>query len=152
MLDLFGNHHCSKGHELKCEMAKSKECHCACGGRNHGIRVMKQEKNPSSYQKELCHFFLTKKKRVEDCVLGDEVIVLADFSGIPAGTKGVICENYKTGVMVAWKKGNISHEEITEAIIEDRCHASRGFYTDGFAEDELDYLAFGTPRHPTKAK
>ena len=44
-------------------------------------------------------FYLTHKT-ISEIQESDKVMVLADFSGIPAGTKGVIVENYKEGVMV----------------------------------------------------
>lgn len=102
-------------------------------------------------------FFLTRKTKVADCVLGEDVVVLADFSGIAAGTRGVITENYETGVMVTWlgmahTGTEITREGIFEAMKLNRCFPAAGFPSDGFGEDELEYLAFGTLKHPTRAK
>ena len=38
----------------------------------------------------------------EDAIIGKEVRSLVKFSGVPTGTKGIIDEDYGTGVMVAW--------------------------------------------------
>lgn len=80
-------------------------------------------------------------------------MVLADFSGIPAGTKGIISEIYDEGVMVSWLGMQTSMTEITkemvlEAIAEKHCFPARGFPSDGFSRDELEYLAFETVKHP----
>lgn len=80
-------------------------------------------------------FYLLKKEKVEDIQVGERVMVLADFSGIPAGVLGRITENYKDGVMVTW--------ELPDEM---------GQRSDGFGADELEYLAFETKTHPTKAK
>ena len=41
--------------------------------------------------------------RVEDAVVGNWVRTNVDFATVPAGTVGLICEDYKTGVMIAWE-------------------------------------------------
>ena len=38
----------------------------------------------------------------EDAIVGTRIRSLIDFSGVPAGTEGVIDDDYKTGVMIAW--------------------------------------------------
>lgn len=38
----------------------------------------------------------------EQATIGTRVRTLVDFSGVDKGTEGVIDEDYKTGVMVAW--------------------------------------------------
>jgi hypothetical protein len=75
-------------------------------------------------------FYLTKRTRVADCKVGDKVMVLSDFpgGGIQAGEKGTVDENYERGIMVRWDKTGRA---------------------DGFSEDELEFLAFGTESHPT---
>lgn len=80
-------------------------------------------------------FFLTKRVDVEQCLLGDEVMVLADFFQVPAGTKGFIYSIYDRGVMVEW------HGEFDGSswICPRR---------DGFGNAELQYLIFGTVKHP----
>lgn len=85
-------------------------------------------------------FYLTKKEKVSDIAVGDQCMVLADFTGIKAGQKGVITENYKQGVMVTWEPAGGWQSD------------SRNDQSDGFGEDELEYLAFATLRHPTKSK
>lgn len=72
--------------------------------------------------------YLSKKTSEKDCKVGDNVLVLADFSGVPAGTRGEIVEIYDGGVMVQWPAR--SQWEETRPL------------RDGFARDELKYLAF----------
>jgi len=72
--------------------------------------------------------FYLLKKTIDEIHEGDVVMLLADFSGLHAGMKGTISENYKRGVMVQW----------------DSTHS------DGFGADELEYLAFETAKHPFK--
>lgn len=60
MLDLFGNIHCTKGHEDKCERAKSEKCDCDCGGRNHGIKNVKKEKTiPQKMTHEINYWLIS---------------------------------------------------------------------------------------------
>lgn len=73
-------------------------------------------------------------------------MVLADFSDVPAGTKGIVSEIYDRGVMIAWLKHNVTEEQIDEAIKEDRCFPARGFYCDGFSRDELKWLGVETTK------
>ncbi len=86
-------------------------------------------------------FYLTKKT-IDEIKVGERCLVLADFSGVPAGTHGLIIEHYKTGVMVEWQN---------RPLDKDRPKHQKPL-ADGFHEDELEYLAFATPKHPTKAK
>lgn len=79
-------------------------------------------------------FYLTKKQ-IGEIKEGDECVVLADFSGVPAGTRGTIYENYQNGVMVEW---HLPHPPYGRPLM------------DGFGEDELHYLAFGTPKCPER--
>ena len=81
--------------------------------------------------------FYLKKKTIDQIHEGDRVMVLADFSGVPAGTRGTITENDKTGVMVEWYP--FIHQDKPE------WEPPRA---DGFGQDELDYLAFETQKHP----
>ena len=78
-------------------------------------------------------------------------MVLADFSGVPAGTKGVVSEVYDEGVMVAWiglkaAGVNMTENAIRDAIDKGKCYPAAGFDTDGFSRDELEYLAVGTEK------
>lgn len=82
-------------------------------------------------------------------------MVLADFSGIPAGTKGIVSEIYDEGVMIAWigmtsDLRHITEESIREAIAADKCYPAAGYACDGFSRDELEYLAFETDKKPLK--
>lgn len=78
-------------------------------------------------------------------------MVLADFSGVEAGTKGVVCEVYDEGVMIAWVNlhgtGKIE-AQIRAGIEAGNCYPAAGYDTDGFSRDELEYLAFETQKHP----
>jgi hypothetical protein len=79
-------------------------------------------------------FYLLKRVDEKQCNLDDRIMVLADFSGVPAGTKGKIVEIYDRGVTVEWElptKGSWQKP-----------------LRDGFARDELEYLAFETEKHP----
>lgn len=40
--------------------------------------------------------------RVDEAVVGTRIVLLVELSGLPAGTNGVIDQDYGTGVMVAW--------------------------------------------------
>jgi hypothetical protein len=70
-------------------------------------------------------FYLTKRTRIEDCKVGERVMVLSDYpgGGIEAGWKGTVDENYGRGISIRW--------DVTG-----RC--------DGFDVEELQFLAFGT--------
>lgn len=74
-------------------------------------------------------FYLTKRVDEKQCTVGDQCMVLADFSGIAAGTQGYVQEVYHEGVMIEWVTG-------------ERRPA------DGFSREELEYLAFATLKHP----
>ncbi len=80
-------------------------------------------------------FYLTKRIDEKQCTIGERCMLLADFSGILAGTKGHITEVYSVGVMVEWEN-----------------FANRPSWMkprrDGFSRDELEYLAFETTKHP----
>lgn len=65
-------------------------------------------------------------------------MVLADFSGIPAGTKGTITEIYDEGVMVEWDKSRPDDGDAYDMRPR----------SDGFSRDELEYLPFETIKHP----
>jgi hypothetical protein len=78
-------------------------------------------------------FYLLKKISINQIEVGEEVMVLADFSGIPAGTKGVVKKTERNIISIVWN-GLSGGVELV----------------DGFTEDELEYLAFKTERHPWK--
>lgn len=101
-------------------------------------------------------FYLTKRVDEKQCTPGEKVMVLADFSGVPAGTKGLVVEIYNEGVSIAWIRlahpgSNKSEGDIREAMEIGRCYPAAGFDVDGFSRDELEYLAFETAKHPTKS-
>lgn len=103
-------------------------------------------------------FYLTKRVDEKQCTVGEAVMVIADFSGVPAGTKGVIVEIYDEGVSVAWAGLRSSRMSILNTVetIQDRVRLgnsdkitpSQGWAVDGFSRDELEYLAFATAKHP----
>lgn len=98
-------------------------------------------------------FYLLRKNAPDLVEVGERVMVLADFSGIPAGTKGIVTENYKSGVSVTWEKDGKTAEDIRAAMEgenEMALSGARGFTIDGFWADELEYLAFETQTHPWK--
>jgi len=74
-------------------------------------------------------FYLLKRVDEKQCNVNERVMSLADFSGVPAGTKGKITEIYDQGIMIEWDFGIDSGP-------------------DGFSRDELEYLAFETIKHP----
>lgn len=73
-------------------------------------------------------FYLTKRQDENQCTPGDTCMVLADFFGIPAGSIGTVDEVYDGGVMIRWDPPMDK--------------------SDGFHRDELEYLAFGSMKHP----
>jgi hypothetical protein len=75
-------------------------------------------------------FYLLKRQDEKQFSIDDRVMVLADFSGIPAGTKGMITEIYEEGVMVQWEMDGQRRP------------------ADGFSREELEYLAVETKKHP----
>lgn len=97
-------------------------------------------------------FYLVKRADEKQCKVGERCMVLADFPGVPVGTKGIIAEIYSDGVMVAWIGVNKKTEsDIVDAMRhpnEMQLSAGRGFLIDGFARDELGYLVFETLKHP----
>jgi len=93
-------------------------------------------------------FFLTKRIDAAQCTPGEVCMVLADFSGVPAGSLGIVSEVYDGGVSIAWYKTDEEAQKIIRAVHAGKCYPASGFSTDGFASDELDYLAFATLKHP----
>ena len=95
-------------------------------------------------------FYLLRGVPLPDIEVGQRVIVLADFSGIPAGTRGTIKENYRTGVMVEWDVKTCLHTGVCDCPGAEPNQWGKPL-ADGFGADELEYLAFETARHPWKA-
>jgi len=93
-------------------------------------------------------FYLLKRTDEKQFTPGETVMVLADFSGIKAGHLGLISEIYDEGVTVAWFDSEESRERVAKAIREGVCYPARGYLTDGFSRDELEYLAVQTDKHP----
>jgi hypothetical protein len=101
-------------------------------------------------------FYFTKRVDEKQCTIGEVVMVISDFTRIPAGTKGVITEIYEKGVMVTWvgiEQSNVSKFNTVETIGDHIRHgnifpAAQGWLSDGFSRDELEYLAFATVKHP----
>lgn len=71
---------------------------------------------------------------------GERVMALADFSDIPAGTKGIIMKIYDGGVMVEWELDEDQHGRTANPVL--------GRIRDDFSTDELEYLAFETKMKP----
>ena len=73
--------------------------------------------------------------------LGIWVICLADFVDVPEGTKGMIVEDYGSGITVAWDKpdrpiGKMSPRQIAAMpAVDPRCPLR-----DGFSNEELEFL------------
>jgi len=86
-------------------------------------------------------FYLTKRIDEKQCTVGERCMVLADFCGVLAGHKGTVDSIYDGGVMIAWDPRNAEEEKAIHA-------GWRRPVTDGFATDELEYLAFETKKHP----
>ena len=82
-------------------------------------------------------FYLLKRVDEKQCNVGDRVMVLADFSGVPAGTKGKVVEIYDEGIMIEWEFGKSPLDREMRIPIRD-----------GFGRDELEYLGFETTKHP----
>ena len=81
-------------------------------------------------------FYLLKRVDEKQFTLGDNVMLLADFSavGLPAGTIATVIEIYDGGVMIEWDRKQSNGE-----VRKDR---------EGFGRGELEYLAVCTQKHP----
>lgn len=87
-------------------------------------------------------FYLKKITNENEAQIGDRVMVLAVFSGIEAGLKGTVVEIHGQqwkdggGVTIEWDKRPNHPEDEFQPL------------RDGFGRHDLEYLAFGTLRHP----
>lgn len=90
-------------------------------------------------------FYLLKRKDEKQFTPGERVMLLADFSGVAAGTIGKITEVYEGGVMVEWQSYGV-HDLVAGAE-----SLKRKPLADGFGRDELEYLAVETEKHPGHA-
>ena len=75
-----------------------------------------------------------------EATIGRRVRSVIDFSGVPAGTEGVIDYDYGTGVMVAW---DLPTQPLPEGYRawDGRGAAASGLLRDGFdKESELRFL------------
>lgn len=100
-------------------------------------------------------FYLLKRIDEKQFTLGDVVMVLADFSGVPAGTRGVVTEIYDGGLMVTWIRGfepaeQLKHYSEIMKVLNDggTFYTAHGWLSDGFGREELEYLAVQTEKHP----
>ena len=79
---------------------------------------------------------------VDQACIGNRVRTLVDWPEVPAGTEGVIDEDYGTGVMVAWDLPN----RPLPANYEKMHHLTAlqlrglGILRDGFSNKDLRYL------------
>jgi len=71
--------------------------------------------------------------------VGVRVRSLRHFSGIPAGTEGVIDEQYDGGFMVAWDRAEAPLPAGYSAY-DGRWMIETGILRDGFSHQELVYL------------
>jgi len=77
----------------------------------------------------------------EDAIIGTRVRSLVDFAGVPAGTEGVIDQDYGSGVMVAWDLPDRPLPPGYRAY-DGRPAVRSGLLRDGFDKDgELEFLA-----------
>lgn len=89
-------------------------------------------------------FYLLKRIDEKQFAVGDVVMVLADFSGVEAGTKGVVTNIYDGGMMVTWARLN-TVETIRKRLQKgDTFLAAKGWLNDGFSREELKYLGVQT--------
>ncbi len=73
-------------------------------------------------------------------LVGRRVVSLRDFASVPAGTVGVIDEDYGTGVMVAW---DLPDAPLPEGyrVYDGRARVVMGILRDGFDKStELQFL------------
>lgn len=70
-------------------------------------------------------------------MVGERCMVLSDFLGIEAGTKGAIVEICDGGVIIEW--------DDTRGDMAGRDRHKR---SEAFIFNELQYLAFETKKHP----
>lgn len=90
-------------------------------------------------------FYLTKRIDENQCTVGERCMVLADFSGIEAGTIGkVVNVDDRGGITIEfYPKCNESGGCLCSG-----CNGTRKNPRDRFTRDELEYLAFETEKHP----
>ncbi len=77
---------------------------------------------------------------IQEVALGARVKNNIAFSGVPAGTEGVIDEHYGTGIMIAW---DLPKSPLPEgySIYDDVPAITSGILRDGFhLATELEYL------------
>lgn len=84
--------------------------------------------------------------RKSDIEIGREVIVNRSFVGVESGTKGIIVEDYGTGITIAWDQPDrplpegLTPEQIAKLpAVSPECPLRDGFSK----EDELHYLEVG---------
>jgi hypothetical protein len=88
----------------------------------------------------------------EQAKIGKRVKSNVDFSGVPAGTEGVIDEDYGSGVMVAWDLPNQPLPKGYE-IWDGSPAFMTGLLRDGFGNDELHFLDLvAIPENPNQLK
>jgi hypothetical protein len=78
--------------------------------------------------------------RVQDAIIGRRVRSLIQFSGVPKGTEGVIDEDYRTGVTVAW---DLPTQPLPSGyrVYDGRSAIQSGILRDGFDKTrDLEFL------------
>jgi len=82
-----------------------------------------------------------KNMNMQEAIAGQQVRSLREFANVPKGTRGVIDEDYGSGVTVAW---NLPESPLPDGY---KCYDGKwavvsGILRDGFdKETELQYLA-----------
>ncbi len=85
----------------------------------------------------------------KQAIVGQRIKTLREFSGVPAGTEGVIDEDYGTGVTVAWDLPTRPLPKNWRYAGQYACHPGVPL-RDGFdKETELHYLEAVNPPAPT---
>lgn len=109
-------------------------------------------------------FYIIKRQDEKQFNIGDVVMSLADFSGVQAGSKGVVTQIYDGGLMVTWE-GRVIHspefrgmamiDDILKLLKDSDWHfggmAVHGWLSDGFSREDLEYLVVRSEKHPTKS-
>jgi len=86
-------------------------------------------------------FYLLKRVDEKQCTIGERVMTLSDFSGVPAGTKGRVKSIGDGGLVIMWEK-------CANCAKPDDCGANPSSFSDGFSREELQYLGFETNKQP----
>lgn len=84
---------CSRGWSGRCAKAMGTVCRCRCGGANHG-KSHRPAVSAAARGGE--------RGPVDGYAVGTRVRSLRDFADVPAGTTGVVDEEFPIGIVVRW--------------------------------------------------